>query len=171
MTPQGNQDPKPYALVYWTSDSSALALPPTFPVRARLVLFVLALVIISSPSSTNLCLQKQLASFPVMVIERLLGSHIQPVWHPGVFGCPWPAMAVMEDPSPPSGKQSSPQSSTLHPALPLQATPLFTPPVSFCLDPPTHPNPCAAVKLSLLRREKAVWRGGWPWPPRTGPCR
>lgn len=80
VTPQGNQDPKPYALVYWTSDSSALALPPTFPVRACLVLFVLALVIISSPSSTNLCLQKQLASFPVMVIERLLGSHIQPVW-------------------------------------------------------------------------------------------
>lgn len=55
-----------------------LPLPaPPYPLRA---LFVLALVIISSPSTTNLCLQKQLASFPVMVIECLLGSHVQPGW-------------------------------------------------------------------------------------------
>lgn len=57
-----------------------LLFPRPSPLRACLVLFVLALGIISSPNSTNLCPHKQLASFPVMVIEGLLGSHLQPVW-------------------------------------------------------------------------------------------
>lgn len=55
-----------------------LPLPPPSPPRANM--FVLALVAISSPSTTNRCLQKQLALFPVVVIECLLGRHIQPVW-------------------------------------------------------------------------------------------
>lgn len=42
--------------------------------------FILALVAISSPSTTNLCLQKQLALIPVMVEARSAWEGHRPVW-------------------------------------------------------------------------------------------
>lgn len=80
VTQQGNRTQSPILWFIGPQIPVLLLFPRPSPLRALLVLFVLALVIISSPSTTNLCLQKQLASFPVMVIEHLLGSHFQPVW-------------------------------------------------------------------------------------------
>lgn len=50
------------------------------PPPQGLALFILALVAISSPSTTNLCLQKQLALFPVMLDAQPAREVCRPIW-------------------------------------------------------------------------------------------
>lgn len=50
------------------------------PPPKGLALFILALVAISSPSTTNLCLQKQLALFPVTLDAQPAWEVCRPIW-------------------------------------------------------------------------------------------